>query len=60
MLTFAAAVVLLIATPGPGVLSLAGVGSAFGASPTRDQRGDGGGVLMAVYLPMFDLIGQID
>lgn len=33
MLTFAAAVALLIATPGPGVLSLAGVGSAFGARP---------------------------
>lgn len=31
MLSFAAAVFLLIATPGPGVLSLAGVGSAFGA-----------------------------
>jgi threonine/homoserine/homoserine lactone efflux protein len=31
MLAFAAAVFLLIATPGPGVLSLAGVGSAFGA-----------------------------
>jgi len=29
-LTFAAAVVLLIITPGPGVLSTAGVGSAFG------------------------------
>ncbi|UWQ20202.1 LysE family translocator [Jannaschia sp. W003] len=33
MLTFAAAVFFLIATPGPGVLSLAGVGSAFGARP---------------------------
>ena len=31
MTTFAAAVFLLIATPGPGVLSLAGVGAAFGA-----------------------------
>ena len=31
MLTFAAAVFFLIATPGPGVLSTAGVGSAFGA-----------------------------
>ncbi|NRG19116.1 LysE family transporter [Rhizobiales bacterium] len=30
MLTFAAAVFLLIITPGPGVLSTAGVGSAFG------------------------------
>lgn len=30
MLAFAAAVFLLIITPGPGVLSLAGVGSAFG------------------------------
>ncbi|MCH1465812.1 MAG: LysE family translocator, partial [Alphaproteobacteria bacterium] len=30
MLTFALAVFLLIATPGPGVLSTAGVGSAFG------------------------------
>lgn len=29
-LTFAAAVVLLLITPGPGVLSTAGVGSAFG------------------------------
>ncbi|MCK0166275.1 LysE family transporter [Jannaschia sp. S6380] len=33
MLTFAAAVFFLIATPGPGVLSTAGVGSAFGAGP---------------------------
>ncbi|KIT15231.1 LysE family translocator [Jannaschia aquimarina] len=33
MLTFAAAVFFLIVTPGPGVLSLAGVGSAFGARP---------------------------
>ncbi|RVT82671.1 LysE family translocator [Rhodobacteraceae bacterium CCMM004] len=30
MLTFAAAVFLLIATPGPGVLSTAGVGAAYG------------------------------
>ncbi|MGH1452437.1 MAG: LysE family translocator [Paracoccaceae bacterium] len=30
MLTFAAAVLFLIITPGPGVLSTAGVGSAFG------------------------------
>lgn len=30
MLTFAAAVFFLIATPGPGVLSTAGVGAAFG------------------------------
>ena len=30
MLTFVAAAILLIITPGPGVLSLAGVGSAFG------------------------------
>ncbi len=30
MLSFAAAVFLLIITPGPGVLSLAGVGAAFG------------------------------
>lgn len=30
MLTFAAAVILLIITPGPGVLSLAGVGAAYG------------------------------
>ena len=30
MLTFALAVLLLIVTPGPGVLSLAGVGAAFG------------------------------
>jgi threonine/homoserine/homoserine lactone efflux protein len=30
LLTFAAAVLLLIITPGPGVLSTAGVGSAFG------------------------------
>lgn len=30
MLTFAAAVLFLIVTPGPGVLSLAGVGAAFG------------------------------
>ena len=31
MLTFAAAVFFLIITPGPGVLSTAGVGAAFGA-----------------------------
>ena len=30
MLSFAAAVIFLIITPGPGVLSLAGVGAAFG------------------------------
>ena len=30
MLTFALAVFLLIITPGPGVLSLAGVGAAYG------------------------------
>ncbi|WP_343079062.1 LysE family translocator [Ostreiculturibacter nitratireducens] len=30
MLTFAAAVILLIITPGPGVLSTAGVGAAYG------------------------------
>ena len=33
MLAFAAAVFLLIITPGPGVLSAAGVGSAFGFRP---------------------------
>lgn len=33
MLTFALAVFLLIITPGPGVLSVAGVGSAFGFRP---------------------------
>lgn len=33
MLTFALAVFFLIITPGPGVLSTAGVGSAFGARP---------------------------
>ncbi|SFJ57996.1 LysE family translocator [Jannaschia pohangensis] len=33
MLTFAAAVFFLIVTPGPGVLSTAGVGSAFGLRP---------------------------
>ncbi len=33
MLTFAAAVFLLIATPGPGVLSTAGVGAAYGFRP---------------------------
>lgn len=33
MLTFALAVFLLIATPGPGVLSTAGVGAAFGVRP---------------------------
>ena len=32
MLTFAAAVFFLIITPGPGVLSTAGVGAAFGAA----------------------------
>ena len=35
MLTFAAAVFFLIVTPGPGVLSLAGVGSGFGAPAGR-------------------------
>ncbi|WP_146346783.1 LysE family translocator [Phaeobacter marinintestinus] len=33
MLTFAAAVFLLIITPGPGVLSAAGMGSAYGFRP---------------------------
>ena len=33
MLTFAAAVILLIITPGPGVLSTAGVGAAYGFRP---------------------------
>jgi threonine/homoserine/homoserine lactone efflux protein len=33
MLTFAAAVFFLLITPGPGVLSTAGVGSAFGFRP---------------------------
>lgn len=33
MLTFAAAVFFLIATPGPGVLSAAGVGAAYGMRP---------------------------
>jgi threonine/homoserine/homoserine lactone efflux protein len=33
MLTFALAVFLLIVTPGPGVLSTAGVGAAFGVRP---------------------------
>ena len=33
MLSFASAVFLLIITPGPGVLSTAGVGSAFGYKP---------------------------
>lgn len=35
MLTFAAAIFFLIVTPGPGVLSLAGVGSGFGAQAGR-------------------------
>ncbi len=35
MLTFAVAVFFLIVTPGPGVLSLAGVGSGFGAAAGR-------------------------
>ena len=35
MLTFAAAVFFLLVTPGPGVLSLAGVGSGFGAVQGR-------------------------
>ena len=34
MLTFAAAVFLLIATPGPGVLSTAGFGAAYGFRPS--------------------------
>lgn len=33
MLTFAAAVILLIITPGPGVMSAAGVGAAYGFRP---------------------------
>ncbi|MEP4476977.1 MAG: LysE family transporter, partial [Lentilitoribacter sp.] len=33
MITFAIAVFLLLITPGPGVLTLAGVGSAFGYKP---------------------------
>ena len=33
MLTFAAAVFFLIVTPGPGVLSAAGVGAAYGTGP---------------------------
>lgn len=33
MITFAFAVFFLIITPGPGVLSVAGVGSAFGSGP---------------------------
>ena len=33
MLTFALAVFLLIITPGPGVLSTAGVGAAYGFQP---------------------------
>ena len=33
MLTFAAAVFFLIITPGPGVLSTAGVGAGFGFRP---------------------------
>lgn len=33
MLTFALAVFFLIITPGPGVLSVAGVGSSFGSGP---------------------------
>ena len=32
MLTFAISVFLLVVTPGPAVLSLAGIGSAFGYS----------------------------
>lgn len=35
MLTFAVAIFFLIVTPGPGVLSLAGVGSGFGAAAGR-------------------------
>lgn len=34
MLTFAAAVILLIITPGPGVLSTAGFGAAYGFRPS--------------------------
>ncbi|MFD0915625.1 LysE family translocator [Pseudahrensia aquimaris] len=33
MLTFLSALLLILGTPGPGVLSLAGVGSAFGYGP---------------------------
>jgi len=32
MITFALAIVLMLATPGPGVLSAAGVGAGFGAA----------------------------
>ena len=39
MLTFALAVFFLIITPGPGVLSVAGVGSAFGAGPAARYIG---------------------
>ncbi|MEE2774016.1 MAG: LysE family transporter [Pseudomonadota bacterium] len=35
MISFILAVILLIITPGPGVLSVAGVGAAFGASAGR-------------------------
>jgi threonine/homoserine/homoserine lactone efflux protein len=31
MITFALAIVLMLSTPGPGVLSAAGVGAGFGA-----------------------------
>ena len=33
MLAFALAALLLLITPGPGVMSLAGVGAAFGTRP---------------------------
>lgn len=39
MLTFALAVFFLIITPGPGVLSVAGVGSAYGAGPATRYIG---------------------
>ena len=50
MLTFALAVLLLIATPGPGVLSTAGVGAAFGWRPGLSYvRAYGRGLILYLW-----------
>ena len=49
MLAFALAVTLLLITPGPGVLSIAGVGAAFGtAAGLRD--------VAIILLPMLGVL----
>lgn len=56
MLTFAIAVFLLIITPGPGVLSLAGVGAAFG---WRQGIGYLTGLFLGTNLVCFAVISGI-